>query len=161
MSLPLLATVSKTILLTAVDDKILVQLSSASDLKDKLQRDQYLLGLKQVIADLRSRGVKEFDSVAEALSQYRRRFWKQLEGGEEVEEGSRQENGQKDVPKQSQAPNFAPALVQLVAENQAKQVEESPVPTISENQVHQEHEDNILQMPEEPMSAVGPIDGST
>ena len=62
------------------DDKILVQMSSANDLKDKDQRDAYLLGLKKVIASLRGRGVKEFSEVANALSTYRRE-WMQARDG--------------------------------------------------------------------------------
>lgn len=62
-------------LLLGADDKILVQMSSASDIKDKAQRDQYLVGLKQVIADLRQKEVKEFENVADALSEYRRQFF--------------------------------------------------------------------------------------
>jgi len=57
------------------DDKILVQLSSASDIKDKPTRDEFLQGLKQVIAGMRAQDVKEFESVAGALSTYRREFF--------------------------------------------------------------------------------------
>lgn len=57
---------------TRTDDKILVQMSSANHIKDKAQRDRYLIGLKKVIADLRERGVKEFSEVANALATYRR-----------------------------------------------------------------------------------------
>ena len=57
------------------DDKILVQMSSASDIKDKGIRDEFLVGLKQVIADLRQKEVKEFENVANALSAYRREFF--------------------------------------------------------------------------------------
>ena len=60
-----------------LDDKILVQMSSAGDIKDKAMRDQYLVGLKQVIAELRQKEVKEFESVASALSAYRRQFFKE------------------------------------------------------------------------------------
>jgi len=49
-------------------------MSSANDIKDKALRDQYVTGLKQVIADLRQKGVKEFENVANALSAYRRQF---------------------------------------------------------------------------------------
>lgn len=49
-------------------------MSSASDLKNKDQRDAYLVGLKKVIAGLRERGVKEFSEVATALSHYRREW---------------------------------------------------------------------------------------
>ena len=66
-------------LLFRADDKILVQMSSASDIKDKAQRDQYLVGLKQVIADLRQKEVKEFENVAQALSAYRRQFFAEKE----------------------------------------------------------------------------------
>jgi len=49
-------------------------MSSANDIKEKAQRDAYLIGLKKVIADLRERGVKEFSEVATALSKYRREW---------------------------------------------------------------------------------------
>lgn len=48
-------------------------------------RDEYLLSLKKVIAQLRTEGVKEFEDVAKALSEHRRNFFKQKEeAGEEV-----------------------------------------------------------------------------
>lgn len=50
-------------------------MSSALDIKDPDTRNQYLKGLKQVIADLRQGGVKEFENVATALSTYRRKFF--------------------------------------------------------------------------------------
>lgn len=37
------------------------------------------MGLKEVIADLRSREVKEFENVADALSVYRRKFFAERE----------------------------------------------------------------------------------
>jgi len=54
-------------------------MSSASDIKDKTTKDEFLVGLKHVIADLRSNDVKDFDSVAGALSNYRRRFFAERE----------------------------------------------------------------------------------
>ncbi|KAK5271501.1 hypothetical protein LTR96_003326 [Exophiala xenobiotica] len=68
------------------DDKILVQLSSASDIKDKATRDEFLQGLKQVIAGMRAQDVKEFESVAGALSTYRREFF--AERAQRQSEGS-------------------------------------------------------------------------
>lgn len=62
-----------------LDDKILVQMSSANDILDKDERDRYLSGLKQVIADLRQKGVKDFESVANALSSYRRQYFTEQE----------------------------------------------------------------------------------
>lgn len=56
------------------DDKILVSMSSASEFTDKDTRDRYLLGLKGIIADLRARNVRDFEDVAAALSEYRRKF---------------------------------------------------------------------------------------
>ncbi|EXJ62791.1 hypothetical protein A1O7_03230 [Cladophialophora yegresii CBS 114405] len=56
------------------DEKILVQMSSASDIKDKATKDEFHAGLKQVIAELRANEVKDFEKVAEALSKYRRDF---------------------------------------------------------------------------------------
>ena len=41
---------------------------------DKEARNRYVNGLKSVIADLRSRGVKHFEQVASELAAYRRRF---------------------------------------------------------------------------------------
>jgi len=63
-----------------IDDKILVQMSSANDIKEKDKRDAYLLGLKKVIADLRGLGVKEFSEVATALSKYRREWMAAQDG---------------------------------------------------------------------------------
>lgn len=56
------------------DDKILASMSSALEFTDKDTRDRYLLGLKGVIADLRARNVRDFEAVASALSEYRRKF---------------------------------------------------------------------------------------
>ncbi len=57
------------------DEKILVQMSSASDIKDKATRDEFHAGLKVVIAGLRAHDVKDFEKVADALSKYRREFF--------------------------------------------------------------------------------------
>ena len=65
------------------DDKILVSLSSANGMEEPL-RKEYLLSLKRVIADLRKNGVKEFEGVANALSEHRRSFFKHKLEGEEV-----------------------------------------------------------------------------
>ena len=54
-------------------------MSSASDIRDKTVRDEFLVGLKQVIADLRQKEVKEFENVADALSIYRRQFFAKRE----------------------------------------------------------------------------------
>ena len=62
------------------DDQILAQLSSNADIKDKETRDRYTRGLKNLIADLRSRNVKDFENVANELSSYRRKFMTGLEG---------------------------------------------------------------------------------
>ena len=56
------------------DEKILVQMSSASDIKDKIAKDEFHAGLKGVIAELRAHDVKDFEKVADALSKYRRDF---------------------------------------------------------------------------------------
>lgn len=53
---------------------ILAQMSSASEFQDKEVRDRYLAGLKDTIADLRSKGTKDFEDVAKALARYRRDF---------------------------------------------------------------------------------------
>ncbi len=65
--------------LTEIDDKILVSLSSANGMEEPL-RKEYLLSLKRVIADLRKNGVKEFEGVANALSEHRRSFFNQKLG---------------------------------------------------------------------------------
>jgi hypothetical protein len=62
------------------DDKILVSLSSAQGI-DKALREPYLRSLKEVIAELRQHGVKEFEGVANALSEHRRDFLKKQEEG--------------------------------------------------------------------------------
>jgi hypothetical protein len=56
------------------DDKILASMSSAAEFTDQAVRDRYLMGLKGVIADLRARNVRDFEDVAGALSEYRRKF---------------------------------------------------------------------------------------
>ncbi|KKY15251.1 hypothetical protein UCRPC4_g06407 [Phaeomoniella chlamydospora] len=55
------------------DDKILVEMSAAPGI-DRDSRNRYVNGLKAVIADLRTRGVKDFEEVASELAAYRRRF---------------------------------------------------------------------------------------
>ncbi|KAJ9612239.1 hypothetical protein H2200_003836 [Cladophialophora chaetospira] len=57
------------------DEKILVQMSSASDIKDKATRDDFHAGLKLVITGLRANDIKDFEKVADALSKYRREFF--------------------------------------------------------------------------------------
>jgi hypothetical protein len=57
-----------------IDEKILVQMSSADDIPDKRQRDHFLAGLKLVIADLCTKQISDFDTVASELAAYRRRF---------------------------------------------------------------------------------------
>ena len=47
---------------------------SAAPGMDRESRNKYVNGLKLVIADLRSRGVKEFEQVASELAAYRRSF---------------------------------------------------------------------------------------
>ena len=54
-------------------------MSSNSDIKEKENRDLFTKGLKELIADLRSRNVKEFENVATELSNYRRRFFAERE----------------------------------------------------------------------------------
>jgi len=49
-------------------------MSSARDFKQGDQRERFVTGLKQVIAELRSKGVKEFPTVAGALAAHRRTF---------------------------------------------------------------------------------------
>ncbi|EXJ72159.1 uncharacterized protein A1O5_04663 [Cladophialophora psammophila CBS 110553] len=73
------------------DDKILVQMSSASDIKGKATRDEFHAGLKQVIAGLRAGEVKDFEKVAEALSTYRRKFFAAREEKEGQEDDDTQQ----------------------------------------------------------------------
>ena len=83
------------------DDKILVQMSSAGDIKDKATRDDFHAGLKQVIADLRAGEVKDFEKVADALSKYRRTFFAERVAKEnEVQEAE----GQEPVQQEEQPP---------------------------------------------------------
>ena len=49
-------------------------MSSADDIPDKTQRDRFVAGLKVVIADLRTKHITDFDTVASELAAYRRRF---------------------------------------------------------------------------------------
>jgi hypothetical protein len=56
------------------DDKILAQMSSSSEFKDKDVRERYVSGLKNTIADLRARDIKGFEDIAKALAKYRREF---------------------------------------------------------------------------------------
>jgi hypothetical protein len=53
-------------------------MSTANNLKSKAEHDCWVAGLRQVIADLRSKGVKDFHLVASALAAYRRRFNEEL-----------------------------------------------------------------------------------
>ncbi|RMZ78443.1 hypothetical protein DV737_g3881, partial [Chaetothyriales sp. CBS 132003] len=57
------------------DEQILVQMSKADDIGDQAAKDEFTRGLKELIADLRSRGFKEFEQVATELSKYRRDFF--------------------------------------------------------------------------------------
>lgn len=59
---------------STIDEKILVQMSSASDIPDKMARERFLAGLKLVIADLSAKKISDFDIVASELAAYRRRF---------------------------------------------------------------------------------------
>ena len=61
------------------DEKILVQMSSTSDIKDKAVKEDFHAGLKGVIAELRAKEVKDFEKVADALSKYRRAFFAERE----------------------------------------------------------------------------------
>lgn len=49
---------------------------------DKATKEDFFNGLKEVIADLRARDIKEFDGVANALSEYRRNFFATRDGRE-------------------------------------------------------------------------------
>lgn len=80
------------------DEKILVQMSSASDIKDKALRDEFHTGLKQVIADLRAGDVKDFEKVADALSKYRRKFF--AEKGQPEKQTAGESNQDADEEKQ-------------------------------------------------------------
>jgi hypothetical protein len=56
------------------DDKILAQMSNASQFKDKDVRERFLLGLRDRIAELRINGIRKFEDVAKALAKYHREF---------------------------------------------------------------------------------------
>ncbi|KIW97100.1 uncharacterized protein Z519_02492 [Cladophialophora bantiana CBS 173.52] len=88
------------------DDKILVQMSSASDIKGKSARDEFHAGLKQVIAGLRAGEVKDFEKVAEALSMYRRKFFadrEEKEGQEDDDTQQQDKQEQKEAKEQEVA----------------------------------------------------------
>jgi hypothetical protein len=53
-------------------------MSTANNLKTKAEHERWVAGLRQVIADLRAKGVKDFHMVASALAAYRRRFSEEL-----------------------------------------------------------------------------------
>ncbi|KIX98153.1 uncharacterized protein Z520_06233 [Fonsecaea multimorphosa CBS 102226] len=82
------------------DEKILVQMSSAGDIKDKATRDEFHAGLKQIIAGLRANEVKDFEKVAEALSVYRRKFFAEREEKERQEDDVSQQEVQQEHQEQ-------------------------------------------------------------
>ncbi|RMD43506.1 hypothetical protein DV735_g1666, partial [Chaetothyriales sp. CBS 134920] len=57
------------------DEQILVQMSKPDDIGDQAAKDEFAHGLKALIGQLRSRGIKEFEQVATELSKYRRDFY--------------------------------------------------------------------------------------
>ncbi|RMZ83579.1 hypothetical protein DV738_g1100, partial [Chaetothyriales sp. CBS 135597] len=57
------------------DEQILVQMSKPDDIGDQEAKDEFARGLKELIGQLRSRGIKEFEQVATELSKYRRDFY--------------------------------------------------------------------------------------
>ncbi|KIW17064.1 hypothetical protein PV08_04255 [Exophiala spinifera] len=69
------------------ENAILSEMSSGSNM-DKATKDQFFTGLKEVIADLRARDIKEFDGVANALSEYRRKFFAVRDGRDIEHTGS-------------------------------------------------------------------------
>ena len=56
------------------DDKILVQMGSLREGKTPEEKDQYITGLKQIINEMRRDKVKDFNTVATEIADYRRRF---------------------------------------------------------------------------------------
>ncbi|MCJ1229416.1 hypothetical protein MMC12_006082 [Toensbergia leucococca] len=60
--------------LTLTDDKVLVQMGSQPKGLSTAEGDAYVTGLKQVISEIRSRKVKNFDTVASEITAYRSQF---------------------------------------------------------------------------------------
>ena len=56
------------------DDKILVQMGSHREGKNKEERERYLSGLKKAVYDMRRDQVKDFPKVAAGIAAYRRRY---------------------------------------------------------------------------------------
>ncbi|KAE8386331.1 hypothetical protein BDV23DRAFT_163412 [Aspergillus alliaceus] len=56
------------------DDKILVQMGSLREGKTPEEKDSYIAGLKNIINDMRRDKVKDFNTVANEIAAYRRRF---------------------------------------------------------------------------------------
>ncbi|OAP57102.1 hypothetical protein AYL99_09215 [Fonsecaea erecta] len=78
------------------DETILVQMSSASGIKDKSTRDAFHAGLKLVIAGLRANEVRDFEKVAHTLSEYRRQFFAEREEKERQEDDDSQKQVQQE-----------------------------------------------------------------
>lgn len=57
------------------DDEILVELGSVMEGDDDVAKDAYRDGLKELITNMRSRKVNDFETVAGEIIRYRSRFF--------------------------------------------------------------------------------------
>lgn len=55
------------------DDQILVQLGAYGDYEGD-QKQQYIAGLRELLADYRKRGIKDFGSISQGIINYRAQF---------------------------------------------------------------------------------------
>ncbi|KAJ5775658.1 uncharacterized protein N7511_000669 [Penicillium nucicola] len=62
--------------MTLSDDKILVQMGAVREGETEEEKERYIVGLKEIINDMRRDKVKDFDTVAAEIAAYRRRFLK-------------------------------------------------------------------------------------
>lgn len=61
-------------LLTLTDDKILIQMGAVREGQTDDEKDNYIVGLKAMINEMRRDKVKDFSTVANEIAAYRRRF---------------------------------------------------------------------------------------
>ncbi|CAM1502126.1 Fc.00g041100.m01.CDS01 [Cosmosporella sp. VM-42] len=58
----------------APDDQILVQLGAYGNYEEE-QKQQYITGLRDLLADLRNRKIKDFQSISQSIIEYRAQFY--------------------------------------------------------------------------------------
>lgn len=63
-----------TVLLTLTDDQILIQMGAVREGQTDEEKETYILGLKEIINEMRRDKVKDFSTVANEIAAYRRRF---------------------------------------------------------------------------------------